>query len=255
MLHKNCILRFILLILPILIFLNSCQTSAFLPQTHNVPLFTDKNQLRINTNLTHRAIDLNIAYSPSKHIGLLLNGAFTRNYIKPEIAIGAFKQYNKFVFEYYTGCSYSVVQADYYDSPSSTFYKSDYSKYHSYIKAFTVFPQINFGYKFDNTKSVAFSFKTNFWFIDNYQFKINNTRGTSGYRTKSTADSIYTSNRQQIGFEPAITYVTGNEFLKFSIQSGFYALQFNELGRINPYVNNPFFIRIGILLTINRNKK
>ncbi len=78
-----------------LIAFSGCYTTSFLPQTHNVPLFTEKNQVRINPTHSLRAFDLQLANAPVNHLGIVTNIQATPRYYMTEIGAGGFMQQKK----------------------------------------------------------------------------------------------------------------------------------------------------------------
>ena len=54
--------------------LNSC-ASLYIPNSVNTPLFTERNEATINANVGMNGWDLQAAYSPIKHVGIMVNSS------------------------------------------------------------------------------------------------------------------------------------------------------------------------------------
>lgn len=65
----------------IILSLSSC-ASAYFPSVVNVPIFEDKKELILSGHWGNSGVDLQSAYSPTNHLGLLLN----LNFNNPEFA-------------------------------------------------------------------------------------------------------------------------------------------------------------------------
>jgi hypothetical protein len=86
--------------------LTGCLASSYLPNNHNVPLLKEQGELRgsASFNLTQPATTLytspsaqvNLAYAPTKNIGLILNGGFSGKGFTPLPVVDSFNFYRSF---------------------------------------------------------------------------------------------------------------------------------------------------------------
>jgi hypothetical protein len=102
-----CILAFVAII-------QSCAT-AYIPNKVNSPMFTDKGEAKIDLTWGMNGADVQIAYTPIKHLGIMTNGCFstqtrdtsTTNFHKHaygEIGVGWYNKISsKAVIEVYGG--------------------------------------------------------------------------------------------------------------------------------------------------------
>jgi hypothetical protein len=73
---RDFTLPLILLSLSILLFLPGCGSSAYMPTTPNVPMFTQKGELSAGGHVTLKGnITFNTAYAVSDHFAVMLNGS------------------------------------------------------------------------------------------------------------------------------------------------------------------------------------
>lgn len=232
--------------------LSSCYTTSFLPQTHNVPLFTKENQIRINPSHSFRTFDLQLAYAPINHLGIIANTHLTSRYNMTELGFGGFQSYDdKLILETYAGFGLSRFKAE-ITTHSRTplgFNPIDDKEYVIDIYAHKYFLQQNFGLKFNEKNELAFSLKGTFWYFPKYyydyeEWEYQNYSGT--YRTLKDKDSVNVSKGSAITLEPAITFKTGGEHTKFMVQTGICLPGTTDPIYPAPYRHTYAYIRVGI---------
>jgi len=233
-------------------FIIGCRTTTFLPQSHNVPLFTDKNQLYVNTSFSSKTLDFQTAYSPIKNMGVMINGQLGQSYIMPEIGLGGYYSFNKtLIAELYGGGGKSKMD---FIKTSHSFYLLSYTDRKEYdvnFDATKIFLQANLGAKFNDKINLSFSLKTSYWYFSNYYYHYEWWKfdsGSGNHQTLAEKDSINVKNESQITIEPAITLQTGGKYAKYMLQTG---VNFSSYGNLNPYNQNPFFIRLGVSVNID----
>jgi hypothetical protein len=122
----------LLLIAGLLIFLSSC-SSLYIPNVPNTPLFTQKNELYANANISLKGnVSLNTAYALGNNFALMANASFIhqdkeKKDFKQEMYEGGLGYFTTFgpshnrIFEVYTGygkgSSYKVLSDLTYDGP------------------------------------------------------------------------------------------------------------------------------------------
>jgi hypothetical protein len=256
---KSIYLTFFLLSL-FLICLESCHTHTFLPQTQNVPLFTKDSQLQVSSALTYRSAELQLAYSPLNHLGVIANG-FLGNYSRMgELGVGAYYSYdNKFITEMYggygSGYNQAKIKKESFGFNSLT--QNGYYNYDINLKTNWFFIQPDVGIRFNNKISLALSAKVCYWTFPKYYYYAE--RWESDHSNPSIVylgkkDSINITNGKQVTFEPAITFKVGGKYAKFMIQTGVYMLNNVSKGSINPYNNFPVFVRLGMNADVDFSK-
>jgi len=126
----------------------SCR-SIYTPTTPNVPLFQNRNEFQFESSIFTNGINAKIAYSPIKHIGVLLNGqsSYSGQYEKPQYhyysdgAIGYYLNINKnHVGEIYFG--YGSGESNFGDPFNGSEYELTIAKGY-YDKLYS---QINWGF-------------------------------------------------------------------------------------------------------------
>jgi hypothetical protein len=247
---------------------SGCMVHSFVPQTHNVPLFTDKHQLKISPSLSFRSVDVNLAYSPIKHLGIITNLQYGGNYIVPEIGVGAYHSINeKFVLEIYAGYGYSFINF------ADTVYRFTFSQkpvkafkyYNTNIAANKYFIQPNIGLRLNDNFELAVSMKITYWqylhYYYNYErWEVDRDPYNPPYYT------LYLAQQNKTGFnpgpeitvEPAITLKFGWRSIKFIVQAGTYSVGNVSGIRLDPYGGEfPNFIKTGICIGFDykKNKK
>lgn len=236
-----------------------CYTTSFLPQTHNVPLFTEKNQVRINPTHSFRTFDLQLAYAPLNHLGVIANIQANPRYYMTEIGVGAFHSTNNFlVAEVYCGFGTgrlkdSIIYHDFPILPTDDRYLG------IDIIAYKFFIQPNIGVKFSEKMDLSFSTKCSYWsypkYYYNYERWDRTIRGSGPPSILVYEQIINAKNVSEITIEPAITFRTGGEHTKFMIQAGASASVRTGSLNLDPYRNNNAFIRIGVSVNFELFKK
>ncbi|MCK6648419.1 MAG: hypothetical protein L6Q66_02080 [Bacteroidia bacterium] len=232
----------------------SCHTHSFVPQSQNVPLFTDKHEFRVSTGLGLRAGNIQLAYSPIKYLGIQTNimASTTQLYLIPEVAIGAYYPIQKkFIFELYGGYAY----CDYRYINNKELYRdllfggyAGYYKFNIAMQANRYFIQPNIGIKINKYINLALSFKASYWDFNNYSYN-------SEFWIFKDRDALHSSLRKkeslnfnaasQYTFEPAITFCAGGKDHKVLLQTGFYSYYYEGNTVAKPYRTLPIFIRLG----------
>ncbi len=111
----NLQLALILMMLPSVVFLSSCNTVLYTANQPNTPLFDDNNkhQIKAEAGYGTAGIEFKAAYSPVNHFGIIVNGSFltskTRKQYFREAGIGYYGKFNKsFVYEVYGGFGFGT---------------------------------------------------------------------------------------------------------------------------------------------------
>lgn len=228
------------------IIFTGCYTTSFLPQSHNVPLFTKEKEVRINPTHSLRAFDLQLAYAPINHLGIIANVQATPRYYMAEIGAGAFYSTNSFlVTEVYCGFGTGRLKdsISYYDrifSNDDKFLGID-------ITGYKLFIQPNIGVKFSDKVDLSFSTKCSYWYYPKYYYHYERW----GQRGTSTSVLIYSEaidqkNGSAITIEPAITLRAGGKHTKFMIQTGISSCIRTGNLNLDPYRYNNAFLRLGV---------
>jgi hypothetical protein len=245
--------KFIYTVFVIILFA-SCHTHSLIPQSQNVPLFTDKHEFRVSTGVGFRAGNLQLAYSPIKHLGIQTNvmASTADLYLIPEVAIGAYYPIQKkFIFELYGGYAY----CDYRYLNDKELYRdllfggyAGYYKFNIAMQANRFFIQPNIGIKINEYIDFALSFKTSYWDFQNYNYNrelwiySDQQHLHSSLRGKESVNLYATS---QYTFEPAITFRAGGKNHKFLLQTALYSYYYEGNNVAKPYRTLPIFIRFG----------
>ncbi len=213
----------------LVISLNSCLSYYYVPNSHNVPLFQDKKEVRVtmggSMGENFGGAEIQGAYSLTKHIGIMANGFFnSQGYYSGggyfvEIGSGYFKSFNsKIVFETYGGFGFGeTTNLNILGAKSWV----NYSRY---------FIQPSIAYASENF-DIAFS--SRFCGLD--------------FRD---VDDLYLLDKEPLStfsylFEPALTVRGGWQLIKFQFQIGY-----------SENLNNPtlmqekFNFNIGISISI-----
>jgi hypothetical protein len=211
---------FYLLLLPI--FLVSCSTYYYAPNSHNVPLFKEKNEVRADIKGTigddFNGFEAQAAYSITDNVAVMgnyimgkggtssdLNGRWGRGHLV-EGGAGYYKEIVKdLVFESYGGVGFGRVKNHHYEGGYAG------SSTHN---LFRVFLQPQIGYA-SNVFDAAFS--TRFGLLRFNQSQNSN----SAYYTPSVMSqlSYINANPNSIMAEPAITMRLGWKYVKLQLQA------------------------------------
>ena len=217
-----------IIIVFLLIFLSSCEQYYYIPNSHNVPLFQEKGEIRAWGTL-NKKIYLNeyqAAYALTNHIGLMSN-LFVVPLDKDtpdfndgggylfEAGAGYFTKVNKhWVFESYAGYGAGNVQNIYFeDRPYGWFGTEYFYTGRTKMNINRAFIQPTFGYS-GNYFDCAFSSRfSTIWYTNIRMYDI-------------TDEFAYTSDmnlmRKNIftQFEPAFTVRAGWKYMKLQAQYG-----------------------------------
>ncbi len=243
------------------IFLSSCVSSSLLPQTQNVPLFTKEKELQISTQITGRSAELQLAYSAKPHLAFMANG-LAGNLQMVELGAGYYtKLSEKFIFESYAGIGEGSVNVKntFYHIKPLFFSTTKEERCNINIFGTKFFIQPNIGYKYEENLQLSLSLKGSFWYFPKYYYYNELWRpDIHGEMEYIKTDSVNLKNTQCYTLEPAITFKTGGERLKFMTQLGFLAAINSENRTIRPLQNinnltftgkngySYFFIRLGM---------
>jgi hypothetical protein len=249
----------------------------FTPQSHNIPLFTDKNQIHTDLNISLRTVNLNLAYSPIKHMALFVNGQYSSQQggevstATPEFGIGAYHTIytfdtKKLIAELYAG--YGIHNLEYQLSTSDNNPAGSINYYYNAKKncsATKYFIQPNIGVQFSDKFSVGFSLKLSNFKYSNYFYEYTETETrigstswgstTPSVSTITKHDSVHLKSFTQFIIEPALTARAGNKKVKGMLQVGLFLMSNADTPITSTYhPENPFFIRIGLQMPINIGK-
>ncbi len=243
----------------VVLFITGCYTTSFLPQTHNVPLFTKKNQVRINPIHSLRVFDLQLAYAPINNLGIIANIQGTTRYYMTEMGAGAFYSPTNFlVTELYGGLGTgrlkdSIIYHDFPVLPSDDRYLG------IDVTAYKFFIQPNIGVAFSEKIDLSFSAKCTYWYYTNYYYNYERwerVRNSSGPKsTLAYAELINVKNGSEITIEPALTFRIGREHTKFMIQTGISTSLRTGAYNLDPYRYNNAYMRLGVSVNFNLFKK
>lgn len=229
----------------LILFIASCSTPSFLPQTHNAPLFTDKNQLHVNPSLSLRTFDLQVAYSPTNYLGVITNLQVSSRYNMAEIGVGAFQTYgNKLVTEFYLGYGNGRIKTD--QKIKNDFLGYDYVYYNVEINANKYFFQPNIGIKFNDKINLSFSTRLTYWDYSHYYYYTEKWQYDSGSYWLAGKDTVDSKNCSAITIEPALSFRVGGDHTKFMIQTGLCPVFDSGANDFSPYRNTYAFIRLGV---------
>lgn len=252
-------LKFCLIFFSTSALFTGCYTTSFLPQSQNVPLFTKEKEVRINPTHSLRAFDLQLAYAPINHMGIIANVQATPRYYMAEIGAGAFHSSNNFlVTEIYLGLGTGRLKDSiiYHDTP---ILPSDDRYLGIDMTAYKIFLQPNLGIKFSEKMNLSFSAKCIYWHYPNYYYnyerweRVHNSSGPPS--VLAYEEKINAKNVTEITIEPAITFRAGGEHTKFMFQAGASAPIRTGNLNLNPYRYNEGFIRMGVCVNFELFKK
>lgn len=232
-----------------------CHTHSFIPQTQNVPLFTDKHQVSVDAALTYRSIEIQGATSPVDNLGVMVNIMARTEGSSAEAGVGYFYSPDKkFVAEVYGGYGRGVNRfKNEHETQNSIFGTVGYYNRDINVVANRLFIQPAVGIHFNDKINLAFSFKTCYWQFPQYYSKTEfwekgDASGT--YYFLKNKDSVNVSYGNQMTYEPAITFRAGGKYGKFMVQAG--AFIYQDFRRdLYPYNGFPLFIRFGACVNID----
>ena len=258
-------------------FLSSCSHYYYAPNTHNVPVFKEKNEARITgvySTLEGNSGELQAAYAPAKHVGILANALLVnpradktvssgRGHLY-ELGAGYFKPFgppkaaNLFVFEVYGvaglgGCRGYYPNA-YANSSSDTArgydlkYPNNYVTT-SFVKAY-IQPSLSISHDiFDVTFSAKIGVLHNYKITTTIPDSITRTMALMPAPDNGTLPDdlgILQNSRSSFVFEPAITARVGYKYVKFQYQLSF-------LTQTSPFLeklSTPIMMSLGATINI-----
>jgi hypothetical protein len=223
----NPIVNYLLFISGVVFLFTSC-APAYVPNTLNTPLMSNKGEIQAGLNIGLSGFDPQAAYAITDHLGVLLNGSFRNStsdssdsYHKHVFLEGGVGYFTKIGgigrFETYGGYGYNQLQA-YFDSDIWT----DFAD----VTSNRIFIQPAIGI---STSIFDGSFATRFVLVDMHQTDVQKT----GFF-----------------FEPALTLKLGYKYVKGVLQLGL-SYPFNSEGYDFNY--QPILFSMGIQATLKRN--
>ena len=238
-----------LLLGSVALLLGSCSHYYYVPTAHNVPLFREKDELRISGSyaegLETKCIDIQAAYSLTDKIGIMTDfmsakggSRLDHNYGKGnyfDAAVGYFKPLSKFgVFEIYGG----LGRGDQYHEYSSFYYNK--SMGYADLSFLKLYMQPSFGFTsdfFDFAVSTRIS-----------RITFNNINNNLSGNTDSYNNLFALSDKSHLFLEPGITVRAGWKSVKVQLQAVF-----------SRYLNNPelnigeeYHISLGLYCTLGK---
>ena len=234
----------------------SCFTPAHVPHTQNVPLFTDKEQLKINVAANTRSLDVQGAYSPVNHLGVMANLQLNHFKIMPEIAVGGFYCFDDtYMVELYGGFGASRLKySKEHDPDPEDFNDIKEQKYVADIRSTQLFIQPNVGFRYFETRTLALSVKICLWNYSKYELKEEERDFSNPGKYKLRSEIIIANPANKLMFEPALTYRRGEDRWNFMLQAGYAIPVAGAENSVNPYIYVYAFARIGFTYTIDFNE-
>jgi hypothetical protein len=219
------------------LFLCSCRNVSFIPAYQNVPIFTDKKQIRVEPSISNMGIDAGFAAAPVNHLGCMLNIHGTINTFGIEPGLGGFVYFHPLVLETYAG--YAFVQKKYYSS--GLFGDSTAIS----MKANRFFVQPSIGFHFNDYFELAVSARLSDWEFMEYDYK---------HETIFLMESEkHLKSLHRLLVEPAFTIKAGGDRIKAFFQTGIYYDPYGENESPDIYETNitPWFFRLGCNMSVN----
>ncbi len=247
-LPRVCRIRVLNLFSIIVYLASSCAPIYYAPNAHNVPLFKEKNDLRVSAHYSIgediKAIELQTAYAFDSAFSIQLNGMRTIDNEKAygayiDVALGHFKPLpNGWVFEIYAGFGSGKVNWQYGDSYSNNF---GLDNPRSRVKFSKFFLQPSIGYAGTNL-NFAFSYKIGFLSYNNLLTNIPSDQWMN-YDLPLINGSSYLMS------EPALTLRLGEELIKLHAQLGYSTnLQNNDF----KYNQDNWNLNFGLQFSLNK---
>ncbi len=261
----NAFLKFIFIIIAATV-ISGCRTNSFLPQTQNIPLFTEKNQFQISNHASNRSLDLQLAYSATHHFAFIANGLLgnNENFIFGNANHGGAKMFeigggyytkikDKLFFESYIGIG-DGYNNDVHSKLNERVNNSYRINYESNIKGGEVFIQPNLGIGLNDYLILAFSVKATYWNFTNYYYRYEHIT-YNGHNYPDVYENIIDlKNAQCYLLEPAITLKVGGKYVKGFLQAGaFFPLGYSPT-KFNPYFDSKLLFRIGVTINMSFSK-
>jgi hypothetical protein len=238
-----------LILITAAVLFGSCSHYYYVPGAQNVPLFRDKNELRLSgsygVGLETEGINIQAAYALTDKIGIMTDfisakggNPSNHNYGKGSYfdgAVGYFKPLDKFgVFEIYAG----LGRGDQYHEYGS-FYNHQSTGYAD-LSFTKLFIQPSFGFTSDYF-DIALSTR-----LSRIGFNIleNNISGN----TDSYNDLSALSDKRHLFLEPGITLRAGWKSVKVQIQ----AVYSRYLNNPRLYIGEEYHISLGLYCTLGK---
>ena len=234
------------------VFFCSCSHYYYVANVQNVPLFREKNELRLSGFYgggdETTSGEAQVAYSITDHIGIMADfmaakggNVSSQNYGKGEYfegAIGYFRPAgDNGVFEIYGGLGGSNQHHEYASEYDNVYYGS------SHLSFLKFFIQPSFGLTF-NMFDIAFS--TRFCSMS-YDIRDNSIYGNE----YEYSDLYAVANKIHFNLEPALTFRAGWKNVKVQVQAEYAGLLNNQ----RSYIGEDWHLSIGLNFAIaNRYK-
>jgi len=196
----------------------SCSPIYYAPNAHNVPLFKEKNELKLSGHYSLgedvKSVELQTAYSLDTLFAIQLNGMRTIDNEKAfgsyvELALGYYKNLpQNWVFEIYAGFGSGRVNWQYGDSYSNNFGLANPSSSMNFNK---IYMQPSIGY---SGSSLDFAFSYRIGILSYNSIVLNDIPDGNNY-------DIYILNGSHLMSEPAVTLRFGEELVKLQVQLGY----------------------------------
>lgn len=238
------------------IMLYSCSPYYYSPNKGNVPNIREKNDIRLDAGLSGgfvmRGADVQFAYAPLAHVGVMVNGAFTKSAYETsdlstkktdtrshyfEAALGYFsklEENKRWVFEMYAGAGKGDYKLWYRDDQSA---RMNLTKYFLQPSLSFTHPNKNIELSIGSRFSGATHTLINYSVIDdNYKSNLRNL--------------LNNADRLSVYWEPSFRFSGGGKYVKG------YVSYTPSIGMLNrgadrEYVN----ISLGVRLTMNTSLK
>ena len=233
--NTTCIKSFRLAGFVVFIYLlNSC-VPAYIPNTVNTPLFTGKHELTANIGTGISGWDPQVAFSVSKHIGIMVNSSFanrtkdTVNFHRHAFVEGGVGYFinpvGPLVLEAYGGFGAGKVES-YYDNDNLK------RTTNAELRRFFFQPSVGITNK---VVDISFTPRLVLVDVDMLDYKDVNSNHLTGYRPF---------------VEPTFTFKVGYKYVKFFTQFGF-SIPFDNDTRYT-YNSQPFMFTVGLHATFGR---
>jgi len=224
------------------ILLYGCTISQYIPNTQNVPIFSEKGTFQTQLSFTN----FQASYSLTKHIGVACSFLLKKRegtdgliHIGPgingyepederqikldegEINIGYYNRYDNHTVELYIGVGYGKTSynhhnyADLYGSPTNFYF-------HFNANPIKIYIQPDFGFLLDPSTEIAVSSKILFYRFTDVSYNISgNINQKEAGKPYDFIPNTNSNDYNFLFFQPAITLREKiNYFLKFQIQIG-----------------------------------
>ncbi len=221
---KDLRLLLLLSIFCAMFFITSCSHTYYNANTHNVPLFEEKNEFRISmTDISNIGGEFEFqgAYALTDNIGIAGNCYFTPGVHYFDISSGMYKPLNSnYIFETYVGAglynqSHTYTTAEYYSGLNLILPVNVGT---SNLKAVRSFIQPSIGLKTEYV-DIAFSPRFTSFYVFDVKNNINVELDSGNYAEKESSILNGISNHKSyFFFDPAITLRVGWKYIKFQAQ-------------------------------------